>query len=226
LAGTYGYLNLYEGQFATDPVWQTLGVNYRIEELSQKPYPSGRPTHMFVDAAKALMTRHNLKAADVVTGTCHMPPTVKALVGRPFRSGMSPNYARLCTPYCVAAVLAGGDLTQADFNPAALARAEVAALAARIDVEADNNTDPNAMAPATLILELNQGDRVEHTVQYALGHPNNPMSTQQRRDKFWACWQLDRNGPAAAQGHRLLAQVDKLESIDNVASVTGLLTTN
>jgi 2-methylcitrate dehydratase PrpD len=219
LTGPYGYLRLYEGSFQLAPVWHDIGTRYRIEELSQKPYPSGRPTHMFVDAVKALMASHSIHAADVARGACRMPGTVQALVGRSFQPEVSPNYAKLCTAYCVAAALHRGTLSQADFTIEAIARSEVADLAKRVSAVADDNPDPNALGPATLTLTLTNGEVIEHTVTYALGHPENPMTREQRLKKFWSCWELIDPGPGRERGEALIERIDKLETLPDVSEL-------
>ncbi len=223
LDGPYGYLNLYEGQHDWAPVWASLGRRYRITEVAQKPYPAGRPTHMFVDAAQALGQEHGISAGDVLNGVCRMPPTVKALVGRPYLDDATPNYLKLCTPYCVAAALTGGTLSQTDFTPEACQRPEVAALAKRLQVEADDNPDPNAMSPATLILTLKDGTVLEHTVRHALGHPKNPMTRAQRLEKFWLCWNLADPGPGEARGQTLIERIDGLENLAAAIELIDLL---
>ena len=79
--------------------------------------------------------------------------------------------------------MTGGTLSQTDFTPEACQRPEVVALAKRLQVEADDNPDPNAMSPATLILTLKDGTVLERTVRHALGHPKNPMTRAQRVEK-------------------------------------------
>ncbi len=224
LAGPYGYLNLYEGSYDLSP-WQTLGVHYQITAVSQKPYPCGRPIHLAVDAVRALIGKHGIGAADVVSGVCRMPPTVHALVGRPFVDDATPNYLKLCTPYCIACALLGGTLSQADFTPATIGRREVAKLARLITVQADDNPDPNAISPATLTLTLANGAVVEQTIDKALGHPDNPLSRAQRLEKFWSCWNLAEAGPGEARGTALLAQIDTLETLEHVGELSELLRT-
>ena len=43
--GPYGYLALFEGDFDLEPVLSSLGRDWRISELSHKPFPAGRATH-------------------------------------------------------------------------------------------------------------------------------------------------------------------------------------
>ena len=152
-----------------------------------------------------------------------MPGTVQALVGRSFLPDVSPNYAKLCTAYCVAAALHRGTLSQADFAIEAIARSEVADLAKRIAAVAHDGPDPNALSPATLTLTLTNGEVIEHTVTYALGHPENSMTRKQRLEKFWLCWGLSDHGPGRERGEALIKRIDKLETLADVSDLLELM---
>ena len=223
LAGPYGYWNLYEGQYNYEEIWKDIGKRYRITELAQKPYPSGRPTHLGVDAALALMGQHDISIADVDKAVCAMSPTVTRLVGRPFVADATPNYAKLCTAYCVASTLSSGSLTQTDFSPSALKRKHVCELARNIDIIADDNPDPNAIGPATLTLTLKDGTQLAQTIEYALGHPNNPMTQGQKHEKFWSCWGLADSHLDTQQGSDLLEHIDQLETCEDISALPTLM---
>ena len=55
--GPYGYLALFEGAFALEPVLDGLGRNWRIAEFSHKPFPAGRATHGGIEGVMALQAR-------------------------------------------------------------------------------------------------------------------------------------------------------------------------
>jgi aconitate decarboxylase len=223
LAGPYGYWNLYEGSYEHEEIWEDIGNIYRITELAQKPYPSGRPTHLGVDATIALMMEHDITIADVDSAVCAMPMTVTRLVGRPLVADATPNYARLCTAYCVASTLSSGNLSQADFSPDALRRQDVCELANNIDIIADRNPDPNAIGPATLTVTLKNGSRLEKTIEFALGHPKNPMTEAQKQDKFWSCWSLADSSIDKQQGSDLLDRIDRLETSEDISDLPTLM---
>src|SRR5262245_54776610 len=65
--GDYGYLRLFEGDFALEPVIESLGRDWRIGEFSHKPYPAGRATHGGVEGVSALQQRHGFTAGQVAS---------------------------------------------------------------------------------------------------------------------------------------------------------------
>jgi 2-methylcitrate dehydratase PrpD len=57
----------------------------------------------------------------------------------------------------------------------------------------------------------------------ALGHPDNPMSRDQRQAKFRECAAAARNPPSSTQIDDIIATVDRLEHLEDTASLSRLL---
>lgn len=187
ISGPFGYFALFDG--SADPApFDALGRDWRIREVSHKPFPSGRATHGGIDALQRLCVR----AAEVTGGRFLVPPLTRRLVGRPARPEMTAAYARLCLPFVGAVCLRNGTVGLGDFTDAARADPETLALAARLSVVEDGNPDPNALAPARVELDLADGRTVSCDVADVLGSPARPLSPEQARAKFDAC-----GGPAA-----------------------------
>src|SRR4029079_7653790 len=100
-------------------------------------------------------------AADIEAITARVPPLVHQLVGRPPTIDMALNYARLCARYVAARALMNDAVGIEDFRPNALGDAESLALAGRIEVQIDDNPDPNAMTPVRVEVRLQSGIRHE-----------------------------------------------------------------
>ena len=149
--GDYGYLRLFEGEFALEPVLASLGRDWRITEFSHKPFPAGRATHGGIEGASALQQEHGFAASEVAAVEIAAPPLIVRLVGRPPRSGMGASYARLCMAYAVAKVLLNGKLDLADFRGSALADPAThdSRAASRSRTTA---ADPNALSPQRVVV--------------------------------------------------------------------------
>ncbi|HTZ35371.1 MAG TPA: MmgE/PrpD family protein [Stellaceae bacterium] len=207
ISGRFGYFALFDG--AADPArFDELGRAWRICELSHKPWPSGRATHGGLDGVQRLVAAHAFAAGEVRAGRFLVPPLTLRLVGRPAQRGMSVAHARLCLPYCAAIWLRRGTLGLGDFSPEALADRATLDLAGRLSVVDDGNSDPNALGPQRVELDLADGRTVARDVDAVLGSPANPLSAEAARAKFAACgasdalWDavmaLDRGDDAAA----------------------------
>ena len=181
LEGPFGYFRLFEeGVLAT--YTDTIGDRWRIGEVSTKPYPSGRASHGALGLLDRLR-REGLRAEQVARIELRVPPLVHRLVGRPFASGMTPAYARLCLPLLAALMLLDGRIDPRRFTPATFADPAVAALAGRVSVTVDANPDPNALSPQRARVVSAGGSATEHAIAHTLGSPDAPLSPAQAQAK-------------------------------------------
>ena len=219
LEGPFGYYRLFEGEHDLAPVMRELGKLWRVTEVAQKPFPTGRATHGVLDGVLALQRQCGFEAAEVARIRCLVPPLTQHLVGRPAHPGMAPNQARLCAPYAIACALQGGTVDLDDFKPAALADPARVALAARVSVEADGNPDPNALGPVEVEVRLGGGARHEIRIAEVYGSPARPMGREAHLAKFRRNWLAGAEPLPPAAGERLVALVDELETVGDVTEL-------
>ncbi len=93
-----------------------------------------------------------------------------------------PYAARYCLPWVMAAAISDRALGPAQFTAAALARPEVLDLMQRVRVLADLTTTDEDRYAGRVVVHTG-GSTFERTVRHATGHPANPMTAAQRRDK-------------------------------------------
>jgi aconitate decarboxylase len=223
LEGPFGYYRLFEGDHDLRPVLDSLGKVWRISEIAHKPFPCGRATHGVLDGVVRLMSEHGFGAGEVAGIDCRVPPLTHRLVARPARPGMSSSYARLSAPWVLACALQGGGVGLEDFGPEALADPVRLGLARRIRVDADDNPDPNALAPVSVAVRLEGGVVHEVLVREVYGSPARPMSREAHLAKFRANWTSGARALPEAAGERLIALVDDLEALPEVAALVDLM---
>jgi 2-methylcitrate dehydratase PrpD len=186
ISGPFGYFALFDG--AADPApFDELGRVWRIAEMSHKPFPSGRATHGGIDGLQRLIAAHGITAAQVTAGRFIVPPLTHRLVGRPLQADMTVAYARICLAYCGAVTLRHGTIGLDNFAPQALGDPDTLALARRLAVIEDENSDPNALAPQRIELDLADGRTIACAVAEVIGSPARPLSPQAVRAKFDTC---------------------------------------
>jgi 2-methylcitrate dehydratase PrpD len=183
LEGDFGYFTLFDSEW--DPsAFDQLGQRQEIEQLSHKPFPSGRATHGGVDGALTLQQALGFSVAEIEELRVYAPPLVVQLVDRPAHSDMLPAYARLCLPYVVATALLTGDVTVGDFDAAALRSPERLTLAHRIRVLRDDNPSLNALAPQRVEVQLRSGHTEQLPLPAVLGAPGRPLTRERHLAKF------------------------------------------
>lgn len=223
LEGRFGFFNLFEGEYDIATVVSSLGQSWRIEEVSHKPFPTGRATQGAIEAAIKLKQQHSFDAADIEAVRAYVTPLTARLVGRQLTDGMAPNYARLCLQYSVARALVKGSLGPRDFYQEALNDPTVGELGRRVNLIVEPNDDPNALGPSSVELLMRDGRKLFMATKDMPGSPSNPLTRDQHLQKFRENLELT---PAAISGdvvERVIALVDNLEQVEDARSLLDLL---
>jgi 2-methylcitrate dehydratase PrpD len=192
LEGPFGYFELFEqGELARYTA--KLGDPWRIEEVSVKPFPSGRASHAALGKLQQLAL--DPVAVERIELVC--PPLIRRLVDRAYAPDMKPAWARLCMPYLAALMLVDGRIDPRRFTAEDIADPALGALAGRVRLLADGNDNPNALFPQRLTIVGRDGARAEHRIDHTLGSPENPLSPDQAKAKRDLAREL---APSAADG--------------------------
>jgi aconitate decarboxylase len=222
LDGPYGYFNLFEPG-GSSAVLKDLGRRWFIAELAHKPFPCGRASHGIIEACLRLRDRHGLSADSIQSVRSRVPPLVYHLVGRPVTQEMTSNYARLCVPYVAACALRRGKVELADFHRVALHDPNTLDLANRIAVEKIEAIDPNALTPIEVEVCLRDGSRHTSKIDQVYGNPAKPLSRVDHLAKFYENCAAAAEPLAPGAAERLVASIDRLEHINDVAELVSLL---
>lgn len=224
LTGQYGYFKLFEqNNYNLEPFLERLGKDWQIQEMSHKPFPSGRLTHGAVDGLARLMREHGFAADDIARVTCDVPPLVHRLVGRPLIPEPEANYAKLCLRFVAGIYLARGRVDVPDFRgPENLNDPEIHHYARLVDVVLDDNPDLNALDPQTISVELKSGARHSITLPFVYGHPNAPLTDAENVEKFERCANYGSVPLAAENVSALVKTVEAIEAETDVARLVQL----
>jgi 2-methylcitrate dehydratase PrpD len=129
--------------------------------------------------------------------------------------------ARLSVPYCVAAALVDGEITQAQFAPDRFNDPVIRGLLGKTEIMVDPDLSAlyPEMFPALVVVTMNDGKTYEETALYPKGDPSNPLSPEELTTKF-------RNNLKGVmrdeQTAQLLALIEDLENIQ-VAELANCL---
>ncbi|MDD3992284.1 MAG: MmgE/PrpD family protein [Desulfobacteraceae bacterium] len=225
LTGDYGYYSLYEqGDLDEALVLDGLGEHFTIGDLSIKPYPCCRMTHAAIDAA--LAARERINAIDHLERVeVKVSSMVVEMVGKPFCIGHNPQVdAQFSIPYTVATALLYGDVFLGDFEPEAVRREAVNALAARVHVSENPNLAPKDILPATLRAVGGNGESFEVRINAPLGNPLHPVDDARCRQKFSKCIQYSGIAFEETKREDWLAQIENLENLADVCRLIAPLT--
>src|SRR5262249_47487502 len=140
-----------------------LGKDFHFTTPTLKRHASCYGNHAAIDAALALVNKHELRAADVDDVAVRITPFMAKLVGAPYSPGNQPQVAAMFSvQYSVASVLARGRFAVEDTLPAAATDPQVCALASRVRVEIDE-AQSGKFVPATVRVRTGSGEALEAT---------------------------------------------------------------
>ncbi|MBW2148613.1 MAG: MmgE/PrpD family protein [Deltaproteobacteria bacterium] len=225
--GPYGFFRLYwDGQYRREELTEGLGKHFEVDGLSFKPYPCCRYTHGAIDATLRCVKRNGLKPGDVKRVDVHL---VKHhffdVVSRPFEIRGNPTVdAQFSTPYTVAAAILDGRVFLDSFEPERVQQPRYAEMAQRVFVHIDQDiVDPASMGPVTVEFTTCGGQRHSETVNEFKGHPRNPLSVEECREKFVQCAEYSVHPFPATRLEEISHKVMALDSLQDAGEVARLM---
>ena len=223
LEGPYGYFKLFEDTYDLSLFWQKIGNKFQIEEVSHKPFPTGRAGHGTIDGLQCLQRNHGFDVRDVVSVKVIAPPLIHRLVSRPPKQTMDANYAKLCHGYLAATTLLTGGVSVEDFSADMLNCKERLSLADKVSLFTSNEANPNALSPITVKVTLKSGRYYQMNLQHVLGHPQRPMNRPAQIEKFVLACKSAKVTFSSGQIDKLINRIDALEQIPNINDLVNLM---
>ena len=221
ITGKFGYLPMFESEWALEPHIDGLGSRWMINEISHKPFPSGRATHGGIEGLMALRDLYGFGPDDVTEIVVQGPSLINHLVNRPPMQSPGPNYARLCMPFALAKVLQHGRPDLSHYRGEELSDPRTYELSKRVRMEKDDNPDPNALSPQRVTVILKDGRVVSHDISSMLASPSRPLDRERQLRKFLRCWDFSAHPLGDPQA--LIGQVDHLEALEDVTELVRLM---
>lgn len=185
--GRYGLFRSYLGtEVDPDAALVDLGGDtWEATRMTMKPYPVCQLSHATLDAARPLIGRFPAEA--VVAIEVRLPPESIPVVAEPAGQKVRPRSsyeAKFSVQWNVATLLTDHGVTVGHFTPDQLEREEIAALAARVKVEAAPFDGVPADAPGEVTVRLTDGTVLHETVATSSGSPARPMTDAEVIGKF------------------------------------------
>ena len=194
--GFTGAENVFSGQFGFFPMYQPegydlsvigegLGERFLGDSISLKPYPCGRPTHSYIDAAVKLHRKLGLGGRSLESIVVRTDPetfssryNVSSGVVRPQQQ----VEAQFSLPYLIGCALVLGGVGIDQIN----AFDDAAVLAASGLVKAESKEGaPKGWAEIEVVCA--GGDSAAVELEPPSGSPDKPMSTEELKEKFRDC---------------------------------------
>jgi 2-methylcitrate dehydratase PrpD len=222
LEGPYGYFNLFEDGYDLSYFNQHLGKQFQIEQVSHKPYPTGRASHGTVDGLLMLQKQYGFFGEDIKRIEVSATPLINRLVSRPVKDDMEVSYAKLCNGYIAACALITGNVTVEDFEASCLQDPKRIALGKKVITQLNDCQDPNALAPVTVEVFLKDGSEYKIQLDAVLGNPSKPLSKALQIEKFTRACQSAKTPFSQLKIDKLIFGIDELPQIQNINELISL----
>ena len=220
--GQAGFFAIYYGgAFDRPAMVDGLGEEFFLTNVGVKLWPTTGVAHVFIEAAAGLGA--DLNAADVagvrIKGEPHIRTFCEPADTR--RNPQAPVQAEDSVLFATAKALVSGNVTLADLQPTAagLFEPEAIRIANLIEYDVDESLGKSGVVEVT----LRSGDTRVARVDQPRGHRDNPLSEEQRRQKFLACAAHAGTRIPEAALTEVMDLVDHLEDVPDVTVIARLL---
>lgn len=230
LEGEHGFFNLYKDHGedfnpdqSTQRLLEGLGTRYEVLNLSMKPYPSCRSTHSSIDAALEIVRSNQIDPDDVESATVYISDVTMEKVGKPFKIRTNPQVdAQFSIPYTIAVALSREKVVLNDFEPHNVGNQKIIKLAEKITCIA--KPELKARVPLKIDLKMKDGQTLSKTVSLIKGHPEKPLTRNERIGKVQDCWNNSDKPLGKEKMDQLISTIDRLEEIKQVKQLVEKLT--
>ena len=219
LLGRSGYYQTFtQGCDYPEKLTRDLGKKYYVE-LVFKPYPGGRPTHTCIDAALALVRKHDINVDDIEKATLRLSPPMRyGHYMKPYKVGDYPTGDALFSyKYSTATALVRKSVTAENFTEEAIRDPKVQTLIGKLELAEDLDEEDGVK----LEVKMKDGRTLSEYVREAIGEIPNPLSRDALVAKFMG--QVEFSQTVSQQdAQRLVDLLDRLEEVDNVNKIVEL----
>ena len=223
-AALFSARNQKIGQEVGEELVRLLGRSWDIRDpgVALKLYPCHIASHTAIDAALQLAQLHRIEPgmkpgmepSQMVKVQVSITPA--AMAELPFATPRNGWEARFCPSYIVAVALLHGHPLIDFFSDSALEDREVRAFMDRISVEATRPASGLAPYPATVSIELENGQLIQQTTDFARGQPQLPLEQQELDAKFLYCSRY------ILPPDHIEEAIDSFRGLENIENITGM----
>ena len=168
---------IQDRQFTITPAdfsgWEILNNSF-------KPYAACHLTHPAIDAARSLrLPRESLAGVEGIDA--RVGALAHQITGGKSGAPETSLEGKFDLKYCVALALAGRTLSASDFSEPFKPEPEILSLSRKVDAVSSSS---HGYSSAAIIVRFSNGEERQAEIAIAKGHPGNPMTWADMRDKF------------------------------------------
>lgn len=226
IEGKCGLFNLYfQGDYDPKKLTAGLGTNFEGINVSFKPWPSCRNSHPFITAVLDIIGKHDILPENIQEVILHGGEFSRNLC-EPSEEKRRPKKsidAKVSLPFVIGAAIAKRKVVLADFTPEGLNDPLSLRMAEKITWKYENTFNISGIEPALVEIKVRSGEHYSKKVDFAYGHPKNPITRDDLLSKFRDCVRYSFNSMSEDKVEHLIKIIDELEEIRDMNQVIQLL---
>ena len=225
--GPYGFYHaFFRGEYERDRLVGRLGQSSETTRISLKPWPAIRHLHRALSCVTDLMVEHKLRFDDLDDVLVHVGD-INLDRCRPVALGSIP-LQRMdllgSLPFAVGAVIRHGRIPLAVYRDGALADDVIRNAMPKVRWVHDERMNGSwTFEPARVHIRTRDGRAYVKERKVSKGHPDDPMSQEEREAKFRDCAAAAMRPLSDGRIDEIMAKVARLEDVDDVSTLTSLL---
>jgi 2-methylcitrate dehydratase PrpD len=227
LQGTYGFYPVYDrNEYDAGMVIHELGERFESAYVSIKPYPSGKGTHIPIDATMKLMKENQISPAEIKEIIVHTSAFVYNACGKGDNKyhPQTVRDAHFSVPYAVANAAIRGGLELDHLTEEAIKNKDILDLTQRVKVVIDPNLDKIATIPPNKVeLITKRGTTYSAYLEYVKGHPKKPMTMEDCIEKFKKCLLYSERSFSEENTNRLIQMIVELENLKDISPIINAM---
>jgi 2-methylcitrate dehydratase PrpD len=217
--GEKGFYRATSKDYNLDKLTQGLNdkpIRYKIFSNTFKPFPSCRHTHPMINATLDLVSKYDVSWQDVKKVKVYTYSGAINLCGG--TELKNPYVAKWHIPFAVATALKYKQVKLESYTEARIRERDLLELSDKVQVHLDPALDAlyPGQWPARVEVYLKGGDKIDTTIYYPKGDPENPISKEELIDKFRDNASVSLH-PETVE--TLIESIDQLEVQNNVSSL-------
>lgn len=221
LEGKKGFCQAFADEYYPEELTAELGKPYRIMWTGTKPYCCCAAQHTVIDAVAAIMRENTIDTDAIKEITVVQNSREVKTVGN-IREPEDIVSAQFSGCFGVALRLIKKSNGFSDYAEKNLKNSKIVELVKKIKyviAEQDDNLT-SGTAPAKVMIRMNDGNLYQEKVAHAKGTIQNPMTKKELEDKFM---DLASMVLPLQQAESIIQKVNRLEALDSIHKLTGLL---
>lgn len=224
--GPYGfYQAFFRGDYSRATLLDGIGQRYETERISLKPWPCIRHLHTALTAVLGLVTRHDIAFNDIQQVMLSLGH-VNVDRCRPVALGSVPeNHIDLAgnMHFAVAAAIRHRGIPLALYHDTQLADEVITQSMPKVRWAYDPALDGHTFEATRAEITLNNGQSYSAYCDIALGHPDNPMTNEQRIGKFIDCASAAARPLEKSQALQIVETISRLDQLDTIEPLMRLM---